>query len=91
MTNSLLIIFCWLSKNQVDINGFRCTVADVVHFLHSFRWILCLKLFGNTFPFGLFFYQLKKEGLRFFLYIGQMRTKLAGSEQVAAENFMVLL
>ena len=58
----------------------------------SFRhWILILKLFGNTFSLGVLFYQPKKKGLRFFLNIGKMGTKLTGSEQIIIQDFSVLL
>ena len=36
-------------------------------------------------------YQLKKEGLCFFLYISEMGMELAGSEQIIVQDFMMLL
>lgn len=44
-----------------------------------------------TFPFSVFFYQPKKKGLCFLLCISEMGMKLAGSEQVAVQDFMMLL
>jgi len=84
--------FQWfLYENHLCIYNFVNPLSNVIHPMHPFHLILCLKLFGDTFPFSILFYQPKKECLCFFLYISEMGVELAGSEEIAIENFMVLL
>ena len=55
------MLFLLLRKNQVGINGFRRTAADVVHFLYPLRWIFRFQLFGHALKLGVFLDQAKKE------------------------------
>ena len=49
------------------------------------------ELFGNSFFFGKLIYQPKKESLCLFFGVGEVGMKLAGSEQVVVQDFVVLL
>ena len=59
--------------------------------LYPFHLVLRFQLFGHALLLGVFFYQPKKECLCLFLYISEVTVELAGSEQVAVQNFVVLL
>lgn len=80
-----------LCVNDILIYDFCYFASNIIYPPYPLRWILCFKLFSNTFLLGVLLYQPKKERLCFFLYIGKMRTKCTGSEQVAVQDFMMLL
>ena len=86
-----MVISSWLYKNQIGINNFCYLTAYVIHPPHPLHWILRFQLFGYALTLGVFFDQPKKKELRFFLYIGEMGAELAGSEQIAVQDFVVLL
>ena len=71
-----------LSADQFFLYYFRNPVAYIIHPPHPLHGLISFKLFGNAFPFGVLFYQPKKEGLCFFLYICKVGAELAGSEQI---------
>lgn len=50
----------------------RYTYSDTIHLLHPLHLVGGFELFRDTFLFGVFFYQPRKEGLCFFLYIGEV-------------------
>ena len=84
--------FQWfLCENHLCIYNFVDTLSNIIHPPYPLHWILGFKLFGDTFPFSILFYQPKKECLCFFLYISEMGVELAGSEQIVVQDFMMLL
>ena len=80
-----------LCINNIVIYYFCYSASNIIHPPYLLHWIFSLELFGYTFPFSVFFYQPKKKGLCFLLCISEMGMKLAGSEQVAVQDFMMLL
>ena len=46
--------------------------TNIVHPPHPSHLVGGFELFRDTFLFGVFFYQPRKEGLCFFLYIGEV-------------------
>lgn len=80
-----------LCVNDILIYDFCYFASNIIYPPYPLRWIFSLELFGYTFPFSVFFYQPKKKGLCFLLCISEMGMKLAGSEQVAVQDFMMLL
>lgn len=61
-----------LYKNQFSNHRSRYTYSDTIHLLHPLHLVGGFELFRDTFLFGVFFYQPRKEGLCFFLYIGEV-------------------
>lgn len=76
-----------LSDTQDDVKGiafeqflgttFRGELGQyftprTIHLLHPLHLVGGFELFRDTFLFGVFFYQPRKEGLCFFLYIGEV-------------------
>ena len=76
--------------NQFGFYNFCSLILNIVYFTNPQHLIGGFELFGDTFPFSIFFYKPKKEFLRFFLYISKVRIDFTGSKQVAVQYLMVL-
>lgn len=74
--------FYFKCVNQLYIYNFRRFITDIIHLLNPFHLVDCFEFFGNTFFFGVLFYQPRKELLGLFLGIDKVGMKFAGSEQV---------
>ena len=48
-------------------------------------------MFRDTFLFGVFFYQPRKEFLCLLFGVGEVGVEFAGSEQIVIQDFVVLL
>ena len=81
----------YLFKHHLFVDNLGGLVADVIHSTNPRHWVGGFELFSYTFFFGEFFYQSRKEGLCFFIYIGEVGIEFAGSEQIVVNHFMVLL
>lgn len=70
--------------------NFNYFASNIVHPPHPRHLVGGFELFCDTFFFGVFFYQPRKESLRLFFGVGKVGMKLAGSEQIVVQHFMVL-
>ncbi len=72
-------IFAFSYKDHIRINSFCYTRSDVVHLLHPLHLVGSFELFGDTFFFGVFFYEPRKELLCLFFDVCEVRVELAES------------
>ena len=66
---------------------------NIIHTNNPLHLIFFFQLFrfNYAFFFGVLFYQPRKELLSLFLGIGNVGMEFAGSEQIAIQNFAVVL
>ena len=71
-----------LCVDESFAHHFVDSTTNIVHLPHPSHLVDGFKLFGNTFPFGVFFYKPKKEQLCVFLHISEVGVEL---EQIAVQ------
>ena len=59
-------------KGNISTKHYLFQCLKSIHLLHPLHLVGGFELFRDTFLFGVFFYQPRKEGLCFFLYIGEV-------------------
>lgn len=81
----------YLVENQFTVCNFRRFITNIIHSLHPEHHIGDFELLGDGFFFGKVFYQLEKKLLGLFLCISKVEMEFAGSDQIAIQNFAVVL
>ena len=77
--------------NQLCINDFRCTVADIVHSCNPQHLVFRFELFGHAFLFGKLLYQPKESLLCLIVDVSEVSGELAARQQIGVSDFVVLL
>lgn len=80
-----------LCVDESFAHHFVDSTTNIVHLPHPSHLVDGFELFRDAFFFSVFFYQPRKEGLCFFLYIGEVGMKFTGSEQIVTQDFSVVL
>lgn len=63
--------------DYICIYNFRCTITDIVYFLHPEHHIGCFEFLGYIFFFGKFFYKPRKHFLRLTVDVGKIGVQSA--------------
>ena len=77
-------------EHHFYIDRFCHSLTYAIHPLHPLHFVGCFELFGNAFPFGIFFSLPEKEFLWLLFGVGNVGMELAGSEQIIVQDFMTL-